>query len=183
MPDDAPPFIHGLTVRSGEDTPRGPFAPTGKFGRMYPELLAFEPPDEDLEALGDAMSEPPVAVDGVDDPTGDNDGVPVGFTYLGQFIDHDITFDTTSLKETLVDPLALHNFRSPALDLDCLYGGGPAVQPYLYRRRPDDPDLFEVGRTVPGKSAGDPELAGQTGLPKRSAARGQRAGGHRRPAQ
>ncbi len=39
----------------------------------------------------------------------------------------------------------------PALDLDTLYGGGPAVQPYLYRRPPEDGDLFEIGAPHPGE--------------------------------
>jgi hypothetical protein len=67
-----------------------------------------------------------------DSPQGDNANVPAGYTYLGQFIDHDITFDTTALQEIIVDPLAVRNFRTPMLDLDSLYGSGPNVQPYLY---------------------------------------------------
>jgi hypothetical protein len=151
MPDDTRPFVHGLMARQGDDIPRGPAAQTGKFGRMF-DLPALEPSDEALMALGQAMFE------GTEDPAGDNDAVPAGFTYLGQFVDHDITFDPTSLQERLIDPLALHNFRTPALDLDSLYGGGPAVQPYLFRRAPEDPDLFEIGVTVPGKSIGDPAM-------------------------
>ena len=151
MPDDARPFVHGLTERKGEDAQRGPSAQTGKFGRMY-DLPVLEPPDEALVALGDAMFEEAEEADG------DNDAVPAGFTYLGQFVDHDVTFDPTSLQERLIDPQALHNFRTPALDLDSLYGGGPAVQPYLYRRAPDDRDLFAIGVTVPGKVLGDVAL-------------------------
>jgi hypothetical protein len=40
----------------------------------------------------------------------DNTDVPAGFTYFGQFVDHDITFDPTALQETLVDPLAFRTF-------------------------------------------------------------------------
>ena len=63
--------------------------------------------------------------------------IPAGFTNLGQFIDHDITFDPTSKLEQVVDPEALVNFRTPRLDLDSLYGSGPVVQPYLYDWRKD----------------------------------------------
>jgi hypothetical protein len=52
------------------------------------------------------------------------------YTYVGQFIDHDITFDPTSLPESAVDPLSLNNFRTPLLELDSFYGAGPAVQPH-----------------------------------------------------
>jgi hypothetical protein len=64
--------------------------------------------------------------------TGDNTKIPAGFTYLGQFIDHDITFDPTSKLDQLNDPGALVNFRTPRFDLDSVYGSGPKVQPYLY---------------------------------------------------
>jgi hypothetical protein len=52
--------------------------------------------------------------------------IPAGFTYLGQFIDHDLTFDKTVLMENAdVSPATLESSRSPTLDLDCLYGAGP----------------------------------------------------------
>ena len=57
---------------------------------------------------------------------------PAGFTYLAQFVDHDITFDATPLLDRETDPHALVNFRTPRLDLDSVYGAGPVVQPYLY---------------------------------------------------
>jgi Animal haem peroxidase len=52
--------------------------------------------------------------------------VPSGYTYLGQFIDHDLTFDKTNVTlGTDVSPAHLLQGRSPALDLDSLYGSGP----------------------------------------------------------
>ena len=57
--------------------------------------------------------------------------VPAGYTYLGQFVDHDLTFDTTSSLDP-VAPAPGTNIRSPRFDLDCLYGAGPGDQPYLY---------------------------------------------------
>jgi hypothetical protein len=62
----------------------------------------------------------------------DNDHLPSGYTYLGQLIDHDLTFDPVSVLQRDNDPEALIDFRTPALDLDALYGSGPDVQPYLY---------------------------------------------------
>ncbi|WP_375769827.1 heme peroxidase family protein [Archangium gephyra] len=131
----------------------GQYVPTGKFGRLFPSLQPLTPPPEALEALGAAMKGPPPP----EDPSGDNEDVPAGFTYLGQFIDHDITFDTTPIQEVLVDPLALHNFRTPALDLDCLYGRGPADQPFLYQLPPNDA-LFVIGRTSAKAGGGDPNV-------------------------
>jgi hypothetical protein len=52
--------------------------------------------------------------------------VPAGYTYLGQFTDHDLTFDRTAVSlGTNVSPAALLQARSPSLDLDSLYGAGP----------------------------------------------------------
>jgi hypothetical protein len=52
--------------------------------------------------------------------------IPAGFTYLGQFIDHDLTFDKTILMENAdIPPATIVSSRSPTLDLDCLYGAGP----------------------------------------------------------
>ena len=52
--------------------------------------------------------------------------VPAGFTYLGQFIDHDLTFDKSVLMEGVdIPPAELEQNRSPSLDLDSLYGAGP----------------------------------------------------------
>jgi len=62
----------------------------------------------------------------------ENFHVPAGYTYLGQFIDHDITFDPTSKLDQRNDPHALVNFRTPRYDLDSVYGSGPKAQPYLY---------------------------------------------------
>lgn len=87
-----------------------------RFSRMGPRGQA---PDEALRlALASAMT---AARAQQDDPN-----VPAGFTYLGQFIDHDLTFDRTqaALGENIsVDDLI--QGRSPALDLDSLYGRGP----------------------------------------------------------
>jgi heme peroxidase len=118
----------------------------GMFGRMFPEDPS-QPEDSKLEALAAAMKDEaadPVSVDRdggepkVD--RGDNPHIPAGFTYLGQFIDHDITLDLTSLGTRQEDPNATRNFRTPRLDLDALYGLGPDGSPYLYERRRARPD-------------------------------------------
>jgi len=58
--------------------------------------------------------------------------LPAGFVYFGQFVDHDITFDTSSTLDAAVDANTINNMRSPALDLDSLYGRGPGLDPFLY---------------------------------------------------
>ena len=60
-----------------------------------------------------------------------------GSTFVGQFIDHDITFDQTSQLGVPQNPLISPNTRTPALDLDSVFGGGPGLRPDLYVDNPD----------------------------------------------
>jgi Animal haem peroxidase len=74
--------------------------------------------------------------------------IPAGFTYLGQFIDHDLTFDKTKvmLGEN-VSPAQLLQARSPSLDLDSLYGAGP-TDPGSARFYREDGLRLRMGKTV-----------------------------------
>jgi hypothetical protein len=62
-------------------------------------------PNGVLKKLADAMTT----------PAGGGAGqIPAGFTYLGQFIDHDLTFDKTGLMEAAdVSPAEIALSRSP----------------------------------------------------------------------
>jgi hypothetical protein len=85
-------------------------------------------------ALGTAMTatfDPPK--DGAD---AEESAIPALYTYFGQFVDHDITFDPMTTLIQRSDPDALTDFRTPALDLDNVYGRGPNDQPYLYDNGP-----------------------------------------------
>jgi len=73
--------------------------------------------------------------------------IPAGYTYLGQFVDHDLTFDRTQV--TLgqhVSPADLLQARSPTLDLDSLYGAGP-TDPASEKFYSDDRHL-KLGKTA-----------------------------------
>ena len=108
----------------------------GRFGRMFRSLPAgtYGKTDDDsrnaLMQLGKLMTssfDPPK--DGFD---GEESGIPALYTYFGQFVDHDVTFDPMTTLIQHSDPDALTDFRTPALDLDNVYGRGPGDQPYLY---------------------------------------------------
>lgn len=58
--------------------------------------------------------------------------IPAGFTYFGQFVDHDVTFDVSSTLDAATDANTINNMRSPHLDLDSVYGDGPGLDPFLY---------------------------------------------------
>jgi Animal haem peroxidase len=61
-----------------------------------------------------------------------NPSQTAGTTFFGQFLDHDITFDASSTLGRAAVPEATRNFRTPALDLDSVYGAGPVAQQELY---------------------------------------------------
>jgi Animal haem peroxidase len=90
--------------------------PPFRFSRMGPSGAGRQLGDTLRKKLGNAM-----AVGG-----GGPSQIPAGFTYLGQFLDHDLTFDKTNvmLGEN-VSPADLLQARSPSFDLDSLYGAGP----------------------------------------------------------
>jgi hypothetical protein len=124
---------HGF-LRGLDYTPEtGPF--TGRFSRMFERLHAATFEDADLAELGTLMTAEveaqPTPEEQQDDE--ENTGISAGYTYLGQFIDHDLTFDPVSSLSRQQDPKALEDFRTPRFDLDNLYGRGPSDQPYLYR--------------------------------------------------
>ncbi|NMO90638.1 heme peroxidase [Actinomycetospora sp. TBRC 11914] len=108
----------------------------GRFGRIFRAIppADFGPTDDASQAaltkLGAAMSAAPDPVK--DGPDAEESGVPAVFTYFGQFIDHDLTFDPVSSLQRQNDPEALVDFRTPRFDLDSVYGRGPDDQPYLY---------------------------------------------------
>jgi hypothetical protein len=126
---------HGKPLRGLMSTPKSPSF-QGRFGRMFRSLPAATYGTSDAESrlalmtLGEAMtSDFDAPKDGLD---GEESGIPALYTYFGQFIDHDITFDPMTTLIQHSDPDALTDFRTPALDLDNVYGRGPGDQPYMY---------------------------------------------------
>ena len=92
----------------------------GRFGTMFKRLPAYSPPDDLLDDLARTMVEP----DTSDVHLATSPRLFAGFTFIGQFIDHDITLDTTPLDQQLADPDATVNFRTARYDLDSVYGRG-----------------------------------------------------------
>ena len=135
------PTHHGVVLR-GLGAPSASATEQGRFGRMFRHLPVFDHEPAPLTALAASMiaAADPKDTAPVPQPPPDDDdenpNIPAGYTYLGQFVDHDITFDPTSSLQRQNDPDALHDFRTPRFDLDSLYGRGPADQPYLYLQDP-----------------------------------------------
>lgn len=126
---------HGLQSPRGM-MKRGPSKPkAGRFGELFPELPRLISNPADLETAG--RHQGPMD-EGQHGAIGSSD-TPLGFVFLGQFIDHDITLDVTSSFDRLNDPGATRNFRTPTLDLDCIYGAGPDGSRHLYYHAPPNP--------------------------------------------
>ena len=62
----------------------------------------------------------------------DSSSHTAGATFMGQFLDHDMTFDTTSRLGKPTHPRTAPNTRRPLFDLDSVYGDGPAGSRLLY---------------------------------------------------
>jgi hypothetical protein len=98
------------------------------FGRLGPQNpLQWE--HSSNEALVEIFKE---LIDGMHTTETARGPAPAGMTFLGQFIDHDITFDASSEIGRVEDPGQIRNVRTPNLDLDCVYGAGPEASPHLY---------------------------------------------------
>jgi hypothetical protein len=140
-------------------------APPFRFSRMGPSGVNRQLGDPNRKKIGEAM----VASAGGTGP------IPAGFTYLGQFVDHDLTFDKTNvmLGEN-VTPAQLIQARSPSLDLDSLYGAGPN-DPESAKFYEADGIHLKMGKTdailgIPAKQGFDlPRGAGSTAAEKRLA--------------
>jgi Animal haem peroxidase/TAT (twin-arginine translocation) pathway signal sequence len=154
---------HGAELRGMDLVVKSPTT-EGRFGFMFKSQPPHPATDTLLGNLGQTMEEKPVIGKPLTDPlTGQpvmKDGVQViankdhndalgenpnpaltsGFTFVGQFVDHDITFDHTPLSEQQSDPDATTNFRTPRYDLDAIYGRGPNLDTQFYD--PADRDKF-----------------------------------------
>jgi hypothetical protein len=119
-----------------------------RFSRMGRDGEGHQLDDRTIELLAANMT--PGGGSGVE-----TSGVPAGYTYLGQFIAHDLSFDKTIVTlGANVSPSGLLQARSPSLDLDSLYGAGP--------QDPESAGFFETngthlktGRTVEGGGHGE----------------------------
>ena len=169
--EPAPMPPHGAELRGMDLVIESPNS-EGRFGFMFKDQLPFRPSDDLLKQLGKEMEEQPVKGDPHIDPVTGQPGTPAtvgnnendafnenpnpkltsGFTFVGQFVDHDITFDTTPIDQQEEDPDATTNFRVPRYDLDALYGRGPSQDPQFYDSA--DRDKFKLVKTTYNETNG-----------------------------
>ncbi|KHL26877.1 peroxidase [Croceibacterium mercuriale] len=146
--------------------PRSQYADAGRFGRLFGELPPFAADTPDVRQALLEIGKAGGIMDAKDDldqtpkdlivnpafskKNSDNPQMTAGLTFLGQFLDHDMTFDPTSSLERQADPEHVSNFRTPSLGLDNVYGAGPGVHPHLYDQTTGYTFLVEPMGT-PGK--------------------------------
>lgn len=109
----------------------------GKFSHLFPDLKPLTITEDEAAAIGG-----PGGVMHDFDGASPDSIVPAGYIFFAQFVDHDITLDTSSAlrpdpdsdqaKEVHTFVEHLGNVRSASLDLDCVYGFGPEASPHLY---------------------------------------------------
>ena len=128
------------------------------FSRIFQDLPPFAPPTAQVKAalseLGrkgglmdarDNLAAGPIEL--IVNPTlnvnnPNSSSHTAGVTFMGQFFDHDMTFDTTSRLGVPTNPHTAPNTRRPFFDLDSVYGDGPSGSPLLYD--PADRATFRV---------------------------------------
>ncbi len=167
-------MAHGDLDLGSAATPRSPFYEQGRFGRLFPSLPPFAPDSArvrqaltELGARGGPMDAGRPNPDGTPGTRNlDNPTIAAGLTYLGQFLDHDMTFDPTSSLARRQDPESIRNFRIPALDLDSVYGGGPDVSPHLYDRTVDRGRTTLLVEEIPGSAAASMDGRARFDLPR-----------------
>jgi hypothetical protein len=137
----------------------------GRFDRLVPATKSPKPDDAMLRRLAQFMvtsfDENGAALPDEGkplseaEPADENATIPAAYTYFGQFVDHDLTLDTTDFGQSQKDVSATVEFRTPALDLDCIYGGGPADQPSIYRNAKNGArHLLRLGAEIAGVGPG-----------------------------
>jgi hypothetical protein len=153
-----PASFQSETVSNAPGSPDSSYM-SWSFGYMFPELQndpqkLLEPGDEtvkSLRRLGEDGMEDPVDLNAPDDLAAPGVPVPTIYTFFGQFVDHDITFERATMKidlkcPTPIDPKDLGteiiNSRSPNLDLDNVYG--PDFEGKLAPRDPENPDKMLI---------------------------------------
>ncbi len=135
---------HGLGPLRGIDhVPCSAHHDKGRFGRLFGNLPGLRLPEETLRELASSMVDK--AGKAAESRT------PAGFTFFGQFVDHDITLDTSSSLDQQSDPAAIRNMRTPTLELDSVYGAGPEASMHLY-------DQEHEGRLLTGTEENPDDL-------------------------
>jgi hypothetical protein len=133
------------------------------FGTMFPNLPPFHYSDQAAADLAATMENTTPDAAGTNRGTSDDSAtLPAEYTYLGQFIDHNLDFDRTPQPTAAVDPSSLTNFESFRFDLNNVFGAGPTADPQLYAS--DHKHLLVSGTLGEPQADGFPTVTGNGGV-------------------
>ena len=153
---------YAASCAGGSVDGRAPASPMC-FGTMFPQLSAFHYSDRAAADLAATMQNPVPDAAGTDRGTADDSAtLPSEYTYLGQFIDHNLDFDETAQPTANVDASSVTNFESFRFDLNNVFGGGPTVDPQLYAG--DRKHLLISGTLGTPQADGFPTVTGNGGV-------------------
>lgn len=137
---------HGMTKAQGCQHAR-----LGNFCKLFPDLPSWtndfgNPAQCEVEEIMALLGSAGGIMHDADNSSKDS-GIPAAYTFFAQFVDHDITMDTTTkLHGEPIDDEEINelpNLRSASLDLDCVYGFGHEASPFMY-------DQSQTGRMLTG---------------------------------
>jgi hypothetical protein len=116
-----------------------PIADGQPFGRLIPDSQAYAkglPPRPSAASISQMMLEDPLH-------PRFSPNIVLGLVFFGQFVDHDLTLNnTTAGQGPSMSAKTPVDLRTPALDLDSVYGPGPHDQPEFYT---GDGLFFQLG--------------------------------------
>ena len=133
------PYARVVCQDAGAGARRAAAAPGGPFGYLFPDAPGPSHDETITQRLGALAAAMVARSDGQATDGALDSRIPPVFTYFGQFIDHDITANTdretasSRIEGPDIAPLPreqvrceVTNLRRGSLDLDSLYGNGPA---------------------------------------------------------
>ncbi|TDE35690.1 peroxidase family protein [Actinomadura sp. 6K520] len=132
--------LQGVPTRK-EDGQTPQVSKSGYYSRMFGDLRAFTPSDDALRKLGAPCgpmdANPPEKGACLSGYAKVADGqlmkdLPSGYTYFGQFLDHNITFQADATFDPGNKPEQNPNYRSGRVSLEHVYGLGPQTQSFVY---------------------------------------------------
>jgi Animal haem peroxidase len=141
----------GPAIKMAQQPPHDPYSFPG-----YTHL--FDAPERERSAIGADIAEAHKVFGALflllPNDTQENPNIPAGYTYLLQFVAHDLVDTTVPFWLASGAGIESRNMRHDGLQMDALYGGGPTVCPVAFKptgREVDDRTALRLGQISDAK--------------------------------